>query len=62
MSCFIFNWLIYYSSIITSRGYTYYVILLLFLTACQLFLIFTVYVQYKLHRVILLCHMVNLST
>jgi hypothetical protein len=40
----------------------YYVILLPFLTALQFFLVFTAYVQYKLHRVILLYHMAALST
>jgi hypothetical protein len=40
----------------------YHAILLPFLTAHQFFLIFTAYVQYKLHRVILLCHMAALST
>jgi hypothetical protein len=37
MSCFIFNYLIYYSSIITSRAYMYHAILVLILTAWQIF-------------------------
>jgi hypothetical protein len=40
----------------------YHAILLLFLNACQFFLINITYVQYKLHRLILLCHMAGLGT
>jgi hypothetical protein len=35
-------------------GYMNHAMLLLFLTACQFFLILTAYVQYKLHQVIIL--------
>jgi hypothetical protein len=40
----------------------YHAILLPFLTSSQFFLIITAYVQYKLHRLILLCHMASLGT